>query len=107
MIFQFALAGAEHMHCQTAHHVADELAAMAGLASNHLDRHALPREDQDRVARHFPTQLICVPQALGTDQLLGIDRRTASRKAASAFSIRCQRSAVWTASGRARVVASP
>lgn len=69
------------MHCQTAHHVADELAAMAGLASNHLDRHALPREDQDRVARRLPKQLIFVPQALGTDQVLGVDRRGAHRLA--------------------------
>ena len=36
-----------------------------------------------------------------------IDLRTASRKAALAFSMRCQRSATWMAWGSARVAASP
>jgi hypothetical protein len=36
-----------------------------------------------------------------------MDRRTASRKAELAFSIRCQRSATWMAPGSAFVAASP
>lgn len=36
-----------------------------------------------------------------------LDRRTAPRKAAPAFSIRCQRSATWMASGSALDAASP
>ncbi len=39
--------------------------------------------------------------------MAAVDLRTASRTAALAFSIRCQRSATWVATGNARVAASP
>ena len=40
-------------------------------------------------------------------QIPRMERRTASRKAALAFSIRCHRSAIWMASGNALSAASP
>jgi hypothetical protein len=107
-------AAAEYIAPAAAHNIAHQFAAAPRPTHDLLDRRAGFGQGTDEVMGFLSPQIAFVLQALGMMVALPsamrigrIDRRTASRKAALAFSIRCQRSATCTACGAALVAAWP
>ena len=80
---QATLADAEYVAGQTAQHVAHELATVPRRSGNLLDRHALSRQGEDRLAGRLPPEIAVVLKALGAGQPFGIDRRGSRRDADS------------------------
>ena len=110
--------GSENLVATTAHNIAHQFATAAGATHDLLDRRAGPGQGANDAAGLLPPQVALVLQAFGmgqqrrVDDMLPsatrtgrIDRRTASKSAALAFFIRCQRSAIARRCGAALVAA--
>jgi hypothetical protein len=117
--FERAAPNAEDVRPLTAKHLSGEAATIAGAAHDLLDRRAFFAHRKDDGVGFLAAQIPIILELLGRGEQRGmivvapiaariwrIDLRTASRKARLAFSIRCQRSATWMASGSAFCVAS-
>ena len=115
-----ALPDPENIGSLAADDLANEFAAVPRPSDDLLDWHALLRKRQQRSIGFFPPQIAFVLELSAQVSRSGLivvapiavriarmDLRTASRKAELAFSIRCQRSATWMASGKALAAASP
>ena len=120
MAVERALPDAEHIRTLAADNLADQLPTMSCAADDLLDGTALAGKSADRGIGLLAPQIALILQLFRVGQQVRIDRRradrgsdmrmdlrTASRKAALAFSIRCQRSATWMAFGSALAAASP
>ena len=115
-----ALPRSEDIRALASTDLTSEFTAVPGSTDDLLKRHAILDERHDRGVGLLAPQIavycsrsaqvsnsgliIVAPIAV---QITRIDRRTAPRKAALAFSIRCQRSATWMTSGSAFAAASP
>lgn len=118
MQLERTLPDTEDIRAVTAQHPSNEVAAVPGAADDLLDRDPFLGKPENDGIGLFPTQISLILKPLGGSEELGIDgrgadgvsicrmdSRTASRKARLAFSIRCQRSATWTACGSALAAA--
>jgi hypothetical protein len=106
--FKRALPYVEYVGLLAADGLADELSAVTGAAHDLFDGNALAGKLDECVVGFCTPQVSFILQSLGAGEQLEVDRgapmalrmeridlRTASRKAALAFSIGCQRSATW------------
>jgi hypothetical protein len=115
-----ALPCPEDIRTLTATNLANEFTAVFCSTDDLLERHGVPDERQMAsfvcLRRRYPSYcslsarvsssglIVVAPTAV---RIARMERRTALRRAALAFSIRCQRSATWTAAGSAFAAASP
>jgi len=115
-----ALSRTEHIRALASHDQAHQLAAAARSTDDFPDRCAVGRQFRDNGVRFLAAKVALVLETFGTGEGSGsttvapravrigfIDFDAALRKVLLAFSIRCQRSATWIASGSARAAASP
>jgi hypothetical protein len=115
-----ALPGSEDIHALATTDLANKFTAMPSSTDDLLERHCIFDQRHDGSIDIFASQIpsycsrsaqvrsvgliVVAPIAVRTTRM---ERRTASRKAELAFSIRCQRSATWMAPGSALEAASP
>lgn len=112
-----ALSRTEHIRALASHDQAHQLAAAARSTDDFPDRCAVGRQFRDNGVRFLAAKVALVLETFGTGEGSGsttvapravrIGFDAALRKVLLAFSIRCQRSATWIASGSARAAASP
>src|ERR1700761_5087719 len=118
MPIQGALTGAEHIRTAAAANLANQIATMSCAADDLLERHTVADKSRNCGMAVLAPQIALIAELFRAGQQFRIDRRrpdcgsdfahgAAHRKAALAFSIRCQRSATWMAFGSALAAASP
>jgi hypothetical protein len=120
MRVQRTLPGPEDIGSPATDHLPYHLPAVASLAHDLLDGHAILRQSQDGRIGLLAAGVAFILEPLGavsslesivvapmTVRIWRIDLQTASRKARLTFSFRCYRSATCIACGRAFAAASP